>query len=136
MVPIPSIPVLRYLSSTISPLRYDVSLSLGGGHPTSMFIEDVSFQRTLIEQLVIDGFPAEGVKVAGQDKRERLSLTAHLIKSGKVKFPKKGCEMLISQLTYFGYEAHDDLADAFAILILKIMERSLRPRPKIRVYSG
>lgn len=111
----------------------NLSVSLGHGHPTKIFIEEVSYQKALIEQLVSDRYPAVGVKVAGQDKRERLTLTTHLIKSGKIKFPKKGCETLISQLTFFGYEAHDDLADAFAILIIKIMERSLKPRPKIRV---
>lgn len=108
-----------------------LSTSLGHGHPTKIFIEEVSYQKALIEQLAIDGYPAVGVKVAGQDKRERLTLTTHLIKSGKIKFAKKGCEQLISQLTSFGYEAHDDLADAFAILILKIMERSLKPMGKI-----
>lgn len=61
----------------------------------------------------------------GQDKRERLNLTTHLIKSGKILFPKKGCEQLITQLIGFGYEKHDDLADAFAILILKIQEDSI-----------
>lgn len=110
-----------------------LSVSLGNGHPTKMFIEEVSYQKALIEQLKSDGYPAVGVKVAGQDKRERLTLTTHLIKSGKIKFAKKGCEALISQLTCFGYETHDDLADAFAILIIKIMEKSLRPRTKIRV---
>jgi predicted phage terminase large subunit-like protein len=109
----------------------NLSVSLGYGYPTKIFIEEVSYQKALIEQLVSDRYPAVGVKVAGQDKRERLTLTTHLIKSGKIKFAKKGCEALISQLTSFGYEAHDDLADAFAILILKIMESSLKPRPKI-----
>lgn len=108
-----------------------LSKSLGNGYPTNMFIEEVSYQKALIEQLISDGYPAEGVKVAGQDKRQRLTLTTHLIKSGKIKFSKNGCEALISQLTCFGYEAHDDLADAFAILILKIMERSLKPRTKM-----
>ena len=37
-------------------------------------------------------------------------------------FPRHGAEELISQLTGFGIEKHDDLADAFSILMLKIME--------------
>jgi hypothetical protein len=67
--------------------------------------------------------PAEGVKVAGQDKRSRLALITHLIKQGKVLFPKGNkAEELIMQLTGFGIEKHDDLADAFSLLLLKILE--------------
>jgi phage terminase large subunit-like protein len=70
-----------------------------------------------------EGVPnIEGAKVHGQDKRARLALTTALIKSGVVRFPKKGAERLIQQLTGFGIEKHDDLADAFAILVLKTMQ--------------
>ena len=41
----------------------------------------------------------------------------HLIKTGKILFPKKGCEELLRQLVHFGVEKHDDLADAFSVLI-------------------
>ncbi len=98
----------------------ELSTSLGDGRPTKLFIEEVGYQGALTEELVRQGYPAEGVKVMGQDKRQRLTLTTHLIKSGKILFPKKGCEELISQLVGFGYEKHDDLADAFAILILNV----------------
>jgi len=113
----------------------NLSLSLGRGQPTKLFIEDVGYQRSLIEELVRQGYPANGVKVMGQDKKARLTLTTHLIKNGNILFAKKGCEDLINQLVGFGYEAHDDLADAFAILILKIQEISLRYRPKVRAKS-
>jgi len=36
-------------------------------------------------------------------------------------FPEKGCEELIDQLIGFGKEKHDDLADAFAMLVIKII---------------
>jgi phage terminase large subunit-like protein len=62
--------------------------------------------------------------VHGQDKRARLALTTALIKSGVVQFPRKGAERLIQQLTGFGIEKYDDLADAFAILVLKTMQAS------------
>ena len=113
----------------------NLSLSLGRGKPTELFIEDVGYQRALIEELVRQGYPAIGVKVMGQDKRQRLALTTYLIKSGKILFPKKGCEELIGQLVGFGYESHDVLADAFAILIIKILEISLRYRPRVRAKS-
>ncbi len=104
-----------------------LSTSLGNGNPTMLFIEDVAYQRALIEELSRQGYPAKGAKVMGQDKRQRLTLTTHLIKSGKILFPKKGCEELIGQLTGFGYEKHDDLADAFSILVLKILESNIKP---------
>ena len=103
----------------------ELSTSLGDGQPTKLFIEDVAYQKAVVQELVRQGYPAEGVKVMGQDKRQRLTCTTPLIKSGKILFPKKGCEELIGQLVGFGYEKHDDLADAFAILILKILEDSI-----------
>ena len=57
-----------------------------------------------------------------QDKRSRLALTANLIKTGKVKFPREGAEELINQIVHFGVEKHDDLADAFSILVLSVVE--------------
>ena len=57
-----------------------------------------------------------------QDKRSRLVLTAHMIKSGKILFPRTGAEELITQIVHFGVEKHDDLADAFSTLILSIIE--------------
>lgn len=88
-----------------------------------IYVEDVAYQRVLIEELQRGGLPfVQGVKVHGQDKRARLALTTPLIESGKVLFPKEGAEDLIRQLVGFGVEKHDDLADAFAILLLKIIE--------------
>jgi hypothetical protein len=51
-----------------------------------------------------------------------------MIKSGKVLFPRTGCEQLIDQIVHFGVEKHDDLADAFANLILSVItEPPMRP---------
>jgi predicted phage terminase large subunit-like protein len=111
------------------------SLSSALGHriPTKLFIEDVGYQRSLIEELAHKGYPAEGVKIAGQDKHARLSLTTHLIQLGNILFPEKGAEELISQLVNFGYERHDDLVDAFVILILKVKEED-GPKPIVKAY--
>lgn len=38
-------------------------------------------------------------------------------------FPEVGAEKLISQLTGFGTEKHDDLSDAFCILVLSIIDQ-------------
>jgi predicted phage terminase large subunit-like protein len=100
-----------------------LSKALGNGQYTKLFIEDVGYQAALIQDLVNHNVPAEGVKVSGQDKRSRLALITHLIQQGKVLFPKGNqVEELIMQLTGFGIEKHDDLADAFSLLLLKILE--------------
>ena len=57
-----------------------------------------------------------------QDKRSRIVLTAHIIKTGKIRFPRHGCEELINQIVHFGVEKHDDLADAFANFVLSVIE--------------
>ena len=92
-------------------------------HKATLFIEDVGYQTSLIQELNRQGYIAEGVLVAGQDKRVRLALISFLVQNGQVLFPKSGCENLITQLTAFGVERHDDLADSFAILLLKVLEK-------------
>lgn len=104
-----------------------LSKSLGKGRYTKLLIEDVGYQQALVQQLEKNNIPAEGVKVQGQDKRARLALVTHLIQQGKVLFPRHGCEELIGQLTGFGVEKHDDLADAFSLLLLKIIEEDEPP---------
>jgi predicted phage terminase large subunit-like protein len=99
-----------------------ISRALGNGMATKLYIENVGYQKSLIDQLNHENYPAEEFKLHGNDKRARLSLTTHLIQSGKILFPKEGAEQLIEQLVGFGIEKYDDLVDAFAILILKIME--------------
>ena len=61
------------------------------------------------------------MKVHGSDKRSRLALTSHLVQNGTILFPKKGAELLISQMIGFSVEKYDDLADAFSLLINKII---------------
>lgn len=95
-----------------------VSDSMGRG---KLFVEDVSYQAAAIEQLKKDGYPVKGVKVHGQDKYARLSAVSPLVQNGKVVFPR-GAEILVNQLLGFGTEKHDDLVDAFSILLSKIIE--------------
>lgn len=91
-------------------------------HPT-FIIEDVAYQRSLPQQLESEGIQnVETTRPGNQDKRTRLVLTAHAVKSGKVLFPRQGCEELINQIVHFGVERHDDLADAFSNVILNILE--------------
>jgi len=89
-----------------------------------MFIEDVGYQRALIETLRQECYSVEGVSTMGQDKRSRLAMITPAIKDGVVLFPKKDADPLINQLTGFGVEKHDDLVDAFVILVTKILEEN------------
>ncbi len=98
-----------------------VCFAVGIGEPSKLFVEDVGYQRALIELLNRDGIHAEGTSVSGNDKRTRLALTTELIRNGQILFPESGTEQLIQQLVGFGVEKHDDLADAFSMLILKIL---------------
>jgi predicted phage terminase large subunit-like protein len=91
-------------------------------YPTFV-IEDVAYQRSLPQQLEAEGvMDVETTRPGNQDKRTRIVLTAHKIKTGKVLFPRHGAEQLINQLVHFGVEKHDDLADAFSNLVLHVIE--------------
>ena len=89
-----------------------------------LYVEEVGYQASLIHQLRIVGVTAEGVTPHGSDKRSRLALTGGHVFTGKILFPTKGAEQLIQQLTGFGTEKHDDLADAFSMLVFKVTERN------------
>ncbi len=95
---------------------------LGEQGRTKMFIETVGFQEAYYQYMFENGYrQVEGVKVT-TDKRTRLALTTKLIKEGVIVFAKTGCDELIQQLVGFGKEHHDDLADAFSMLIMQIMK--------------
>ncbi len=96
--------------------------TLGG----KIYVEDVAYQKSIIQFLQKEGLPVVGVNPGGQDKRMRLSTVTHLIQAGKVIFPERGAEQLITQLLGFGVEKHDDLVDAFTMLLHQIMQQDSR----------
>lgn len=85
--------------------------------PPLFFVEDVGYQKSLVQVLEEACLDVEPVPT-NSDKRSRLALTGSLLQRGKVLFPKKGCEKLIEQIINFGVEKHDDLADAFSMIVL------------------
>lgn len=97
-------------------LLKDIKNTLMAKSSDHMFVESVAYQEALPQMLEYEGVRATAIKPKG-DKRTRISLTSTMIKSGMIKFPRKGCEDLINQLVRFGVEKHDDLADAFSLLI-------------------
>jgi predicted phage terminase large subunit-like protein len=89
------------------------------------YLEDVGMQAAFIQQLQNDGVSnVKAAKVGRSSKRVRLAITTPLIQSGKVLFPRKGAEQIIEQLVHFGVEKHDDLADAFGILVNNVVEEN------------
>ena len=89
------------------------------GVKAKMHIEDNGYQKALPQMLQQDHYPAVGVFSRGE-KRSRLALISPLIENGSVLFPRNGCEELIMQMTGFGHENHDDLADALAVLVSEV----------------
>jgi len=94
-----------------------------------ILVEDVGYQRAVVDQLDNEGYRANGIKVSS-DKISRLATISSLIKTGKILFPRKGAGALIKQLVGFGVERHDDLADAFSIVGHKAIEED-KPGPQI-----
>ena len=110
----------------------DRTYSSKDGERPVFVIEDVAYQRALPQQLQNEGiWEVKATRPGNQDKRTRLVLTANMIKNGRIKFPRTGCEQLIQQIVHFGVEKHDDLADAFSNLILSTVED---PPSTPRVY--
>ncbi len=92
-----------------------------GNERPKFIVESNGFQEIYVQAVSESGCNVEGVKHTG-DKRSRLALTGELIQNGTIVFPRHGAEDLITQLTGFGIENHDDLADAFSMAVIDIVE--------------
>lgn len=86
-----------------------------------VIVENVAYQAAAVQTLKLKCINVEGIPIAGSDKRTRLAGTSNYVKYGQVMFPREGAEELVSQLVGFGIEKHDDLSDAFSLLVLNIM---------------
>jgi len=94
----------------------------GSKNEVRIFIEEIGYQKALIDELKKQNYQVEGVKVGGRNKAERLKFSSVYVKDKKVLFPQEGCEYLEQQMIGFGVERHDDLVDAFSCLIEKVIE--------------
>jgi predicted phage terminase large subunit-like protein len=89
-------------------------------NPSTIFIiETTGYQDAVAQTMRASGAKVVGIK-PGIGKNERLNIAAAKIEQGIVRFPEKGCEALIHQITGFGIEKHDDLVDAFTSAIIYI----------------
>jgi len=90
-------------------------------HPRVItYIENIGYQDAMVQTLQTRSQNVIGVTPI-TDKRSRLSLTTSLLREGRILFPDAGCEELIEQLLGFGKEKHDDLVDAFSIMVLELI---------------
>lgn len=92
-------------------------------HGTKFYPEKVGYQEAAHEIMRKNGLAVVPMQAVG-DKRARIAAACFYVKNGRVLFPKTGAENVITNLIGFGIEAHDDLADAFAYLVLGMVKKS------------
>jgi len=93
-------------------------------HSTEIYIEDVGYQKAIIQSLKKDGYyRVYPFSVHGSDKRSRLNSITPIMEAGNVLFPRQGADALIQQLLYFGVEKHDDLMDAFIMVLSVVIDK-------------
>lgn len=116
-------PVNKHLSfSKLITKAKEVSDRLGEYRTrTPLYFEDVAFQAAYVETLRREGYPVKGIPLRGLDKRTRLMVVSPALENGQVFFPRQGAENLISQLLGFHSEKHDDLVDAFTLLLGEVI---------------
>ncbi len=87
-----------------------------------VLVETVGYQEALAQYLKTDSnIHIESYK-PGMSKTERLTLVTDLIKKGIVVFVRNpAVERLVEQILGFQKERHDDLVDAFTMMVLKYM---------------
>ena len=88
---------------------------------THLFVESTGYQRSLVQQLTSEGIDAHEVQIGNVSKQERLALVVNWIRRGQVHFPKEGATDLVNQIVNLGSELHDDLVDAFTLLMIQVM---------------
>lgn len=96
-----------------------------------VYVEDVGFQGIITDLLKAEGIPARSIPTRGVSKADRLAAVSSLIQLGRVRFARTGNEKLIEQILGLGKEKHDDLVDAFTMLIMQMFIDANKPQPGI-----
>jgi hypothetical protein len=94
---------------------------------SEFFVEAVAYQQVAIEEMERRAFSVQAMHPI-KDKRARLRVAARYIKMGIVKFPRHGCEQLLTQLLGVGVEKFDDGVDALVYLILGLVGEGIAPQ--------
>lgn len=114
---------LEPLKSKEKVVSMSKALGLSGSRP-HIFIEDMGFQRIYVDEWKNEGCLAEGISLRSMSKQERMAIAAQYLQKGVIYFPPHGAELLKRQILGLGNERHDDLADAFTIMILGVRDMS------------
>jgi phage terminase large subunit-like protein len=99
---------------------YDEAASVG--NRCEVVVETVGLQSMYLETFESVNLPRVHAFRPDTDKRQRLALAGFWAQAGQVYIPEdEEHGMLLHQILNFG-AGHDDLADAFSMLILKLTE--------------
>lgn len=96
-----------------------------------IYVESVAYQEAMSQNLRSEGYNVFSVSPKG-DKRSRLSSIGPMIQTGRILF-SKNLKVLIDQITNFGVEKHDDLADALVYAVTPLID--VAQKPKARGFS-
>ncbi len=118
-------------STTVETLKayYEIQKAKFGTHRHDVLVETVGYQDALAQYMRSSSdIRIEWMKPTGS-KTERLALITDLIKKGIIVFIKSpAVERLVEQILGFQQEKHDDLVDAFTMMVLKMMTDSVNWR--------
>lgn len=91
-------------------------------HEPRVLVEEVGYQKAMVETLKDREVKAKGIKIKG-DKHSRLTAAGMLFEQGRVLFAKtEEAKFHAQQITGFGIEKHDDLVDATTLALNYIHE--------------
>lgn len=90
---------------------------------TIFYPEKQSYQESAIEIMEDNGIKCHRM-INTADKRSRIASACFYVKNGRVLFPRTGAEDVINNILGFGIEDHDDLADAWANLVLGMVKKN------------
>lgn len=98
--------------------------------PAYILIEDVAFQRMVLDQARAEGLAVRGLRPDGDKESRSLPLQIRS-EQWQVWFPKEASWLDIAkqELTEFPNSAHDDIVDALSMLAYEAGKRT-RPRPE------
>ena len=104
------------------------------GGRIKILIESNGYQQALVDESVAKRYAVvEGIKNYVQDKHARLSLVSPRIQDGTALFPRNGVDALTIQIGWIRSGKHDDLADAFMMIVeycVKNIGHPPRPFPE------
>ena len=89
-------------------------------HPQVIYVEDVAFQRLVIQEARAQKLPVRGVKPEG-DKISRSVMLQVALESGNFHFPKNApfLKDLEEEMSEFPNSKHDDQVDALSYLAIE-----------------